>query len=84
MIYEEEIVDGVLCWRMSPRDCKGHDSWTPKTAKELTSMLLEARRAKAPVSPCLPPVFLQPVFMPAPQWTAPAPWQPPYIITCAM
>jgi len=32
--YEEQIIDGVLCWRSNPRD-----SWTPCTAKDLTATL---------------------------------------------
>ena len=43
MIYETQIVNGVLCWRHSPRDCRGYADWTEKTAAELTSMLLEAK-----------------------------------------
>ncbi|OGT54220.1 MAG: hypothetical protein A3E01_00075 [Gammaproteobacteria bacterium RIFCSPHIGHO2_12_FULL_63_22] len=57
MIYEEAIVDGVLCWRNSPRDCKGHGSWVPKTPQELTAMLMEARRASAVIPPMRLPFY---------------------------
>lgn len=38
MDYEEKIIDGVLCWRMSPRA-----EWTPKTPEQLTEMLQDLR-----------------------------------------
>jgi hypothetical protein len=41
MFYEEEIINGILCWRGTP---DGH--WTKKTQRELTSMLMEVRMRK--------------------------------------
>jgi len=41
MYHEEKIIDGVLCWRGTP-----DGEWTQKTAKQLTDMLIEARRRR--------------------------------------
>ena len=38
MFYEEKLVNGVLCSRSSPKE-----EFTPKTPKELTTLLLRAR-----------------------------------------
>jgi hypothetical protein len=43
-MYEEKILDGVLCWKVTP-----DGEWVQKTAQQLTEMLLEARRGKAPL-----------------------------------
>jgi hypothetical protein len=43
MFYEEAIINGVLCWRNSPKDCKGHGNWIEKSPQELTTMLMEWR-----------------------------------------
>lgn len=59
MIYEEAIVDGVLCWRNPPRDCKDHGPWVPKTPQELTAMLMESRRTAATPVPVRLPVYGQ-------------------------
>lgn len=70
MIYEEAIVDGVLCWRNSPRNCKGHGPWIQKTPQELTAMLLEARNAVRmhPVTVMNPPaIVMNPQVIVAPQ-----------------
>ena len=80
MLYEEKIVDGVLCWRMSPRDCKGYSDWIPKTAQELTALVLELRQRRA--AP-MPAPQLVPHPWPAPQWVHDAPWHPPFVVTCA-
>lgn len=39
MFYEECVLDGILCFRTHP-----NGDWRKKTKKELTAMLLEARR----------------------------------------
>ena len=80
MIYEEKIVDGVLCWRMSPRDCKGYGDWIQKTSQELTTLLLELRQRPA-FGPPVYPQFQR--WVPAaPQWVPAAPWQPPFVVSC--
>ena len=86
MIYEEAIVDGVLCWRNSPRDCKGHGPWIPKTPQELTAMLMEARRTAAEKQPerlryIAPGVVIQPVVVSKPQ-EIPDYQNPPWTVTC--
>lgn len=82
MFYEEQLIDGVLCWRMSPRDCKGYGDWIPKTAQELTALVLELRqRQAAPVS--APQYVPYPVLAPQPTWAPSDPWAPPFIVTCA-
>lgn len=79
MIYEEAIVDGVLCWRNSPRDCKGHGPWIPKTPQELTAMLMEARNAVRmhPVIVMNPPTIVAPQPMAIPTYP-----NPPWTVTC--
>lgn len=41
MFYEEKVINGVICWRSSPKDCKGHGDWIPKTPEQLTAMLIK-------------------------------------------
>ena len=81
MIYEEKIIDGVLCWRMSPRDCRGYGDWISKTAQELTALVLELRRHQAAPAPA-PHYWPQPILTPQPTWAPGAPWQPPFVVTC--
>lgn len=38
MYYQEQIQDGVLCWRGTP-----NGDWIPFTAKELTEKLIEVQ-----------------------------------------
>lgn len=54
MYYEEKIIDEVLCWRGTPNGV-----WTQKTAKQLTEMLIEARRSQ----PAIYPAFVQPPWV---------------------
>ncbi len=79
MIHEEAIVDGVLCWRNSPRDCKGHGPWIQKTPQELTAMLMEARNAARmhQVIVMNPPVIVAPQPMAIPTYP-----NPPWTVTC--
>lgn len=42
MYYEEDVIDGVLCWRGTPES-----AWIARSRQELTAMLLEAREVKA-------------------------------------
>ena len=79
MLYEEQIIDGVLCWRMSPRDCKGYGDWVPKTAQELTALVLELRQRRA--APVLVPQYV-PYPMVTPQWVPMDPYAPPFVVTC--
>ncbi len=79
MIYEEQIVDGVLCWRMSPRDCKGYGDWVQKSPQELTALVLEFRRRQATQVPV--PQYLPPYPALKPYWVPDAPWQPPFVVT---
>lgn len=78
MFYEEQVRDGVLCYRSTPTG-----DWVPMSAERLTAMLLELRQRTAPaqMQPALHyTVMPQPAFIPAaPMW---GPWQPPYTITC--
>ena len=80
MIYEESIIDGVLCWRMSPRDCKGYGNWIPKTAQELTTLVFELRQRPAIAPPAYPQFQRWVPF--APQRVPAAPWQPPFVVSC--
>jgi hypothetical protein len=76
MYYEENVIDGVLCWRSTPTG-----EWVAKTPQQLTEMLLEARRAKAaiqiPVTTLQQPVIVYPLLQPIPPT-----WKPPYEVTC--
>lgn len=54
--YEEMIVDGVLAFRCNP-----DEAWAKYNAKQLTMMLIEARRSK-PVSKPVLPVFTPPLY----------------------
>ena len=36
MYYDEQVIDGVLCFRTNPKD-----KWTPFTRERLTSRILE-------------------------------------------
>lgn len=38
LYYEEEIIDGVLCWRSHPKG-----EWTAFSAEQLTKKLMEER-----------------------------------------
>jgi len=38
MFYEEQVINGVLCWRGTP-----NGEWTPKTPEQLTKLLVDAR-----------------------------------------
>ena len=79
MYYEEAIVDGVLCWRNSPRDCKGHGPWIQKTPQELTAMLMESRN----VARMHPVIVMNPPAISAPQpMTIPTYPNPPWTVTC--
>lgn len=79
MIYEEAIVEGVLCWR----DCKGHGDWVPKTSQELTAMLMEARRASAVIPPMRLPFYDPgPVVSPPQPLAIPGYPNPPWTVTC--
>lgn len=57
MYYEEQVINGVLCWRGSP-----DGGWEPKTLQQLTEMVLEARRTRQTV---------EQVYEPAPYWMRP-------------
>ena len=78
MYYEEAVIDGVLHYRTTP-----DEKWTPKTAAQLTELLIEARRKtqqQPPVIVMNPPVVypsVQPVVLPMPTWP-----DPPYKVTC--
>lgn len=73
MYYEEMVIDGVLHWRDSP-----DGKWTPKTAAQLTEMLLEARRNSPATSLALQPTWPQPfVVLPQPQWVSDPLSKPP-------
>lgn len=66
MFYEECILDGILCFRNHP-----DGDWRKKTKKELTAMLLEARRGS----------FYQPAIS-SPSGTPADQFNPPYTVTC--
>lgn len=57
MYYEEQVINGVLCWRSTPSG-----EWVQKTPEQLTAMLLEARQAKQQIDV---------VYEPAPYWMRP-------------
>lgn len=76
MFYEEQVRDGVLCYRSTPAG-----EWVPMSAERLTAMLLELRQRQV----VAPPVFVPqpyPVLEPQPTLVPSAPWQWPYTITC--
>ena len=67
MYYEEQVRDGVLCYRSTP-----DGEWVPMSAERLTGMLLELRQRQTTA----------PVIVPQPTWVPQQPWQPPWTITC--
>lgn len=73
MYYEEMVIDGVLHWRGSP-----DEKWTPKTAAQLTEMLLEARRKFQTSVLVLQQACPEPfVVLPQPQWVSDPLSKPP-------
>lgn len=75
MYYEEQVRDGVLCYRSTP-----DGEWVQMSAERLTAMLLELRQRPAEAPPVIAPY---PVLAPQPTWVPAAPWQPPWTITCS-
>lgn len=63
MYYDEQIINGRLCWRNTPGG-----EWKQKTPQQLTEMLLEARRNMN--------IWGQ-VYEPAPYWMRPGFKMPP-------
>ena len=76
MFYEEQVRDGVLCYRSTPTG-----EWTPMSAERLTAMLLELRQRQAAPSPVFVPQPY-PVLAPQPTWVPQQDWWPPYRVTC--
>jgi hypothetical protein len=76
MFYEEQVRDGVLCYRSTPAG-----EWVSMSAERLTAMLLELRQ-RATVAAPQPMPYPYPVLTPAPQWVPQTPWLPPWTITC--
>lgn len=76
MYYEEQVRNGVLCYRSTP-----DGEWAPMSAERLTAMLLELRQRQVASPPVIVPQPY-PVLAPQPTWVPVVPWQPPYTITC--
>ena len=75
MYYEEQVRDGVLCYRGTPTG-----DWVPMSAERLTAVLLELRQRQVAAPPQV--IVTQPYPVLAPTWVPAAPWQPPWTITC--
>lgn len=75
MYYEEQVRDGVLCYRSTPGG-----EWVPMSAERLTGMLLELRQRQVAAPVIVPQPY--PMLAPQPTWAPAAPWNPPYTITC--
>lgn len=76
MFYEEQVRDGVLCYRSMPAG-----EWVPMTAERLTAMLLELRQRQVVSTPSVVPPHPHPA-VPQPTWAPIATWQPPFTVTC--
>lgn len=74
MYYEEQVQNGVLCYRSSP------DGEWIKMSAELTAMLLELRQHHVSAAPVPMPYQIP---SPQPTWVpADRPWPLPYKVTC--
>lgn len=77
MYYEDQVIDGVLCYRCTP-----HGEWVQMSAEQLTGMLLDLRRRQ--VAPLVVVQQPYPALAPQPTWVPADPWQPPFVVTCAV
>lgn len=75
MYYEEQVRNGVLCYRSSP-----DGEWIQMSAERLTAILLELRQHHVSVAPAPMPYQIP---SPQPTWVpAEPPWPLPYKVTC--
>lgn len=77
MYYEDQVIDGVLCYRFTP-----NGEWVQMSAEQLTWMLLELRWRQVAPLVVVPQPY--PVLAPQPTLVPAAPWQPPFVVTCAV
>lgn len=79
-----ELAEAIEVADKKVRECgTGQPRYEP-LLEHLKALLAEQRRRAVQEHPLplVAPIWVQPAFIPSPQWVPQMPWTPPYTITC--